>query len=59
MTLILNITCPECGTTYNVEAARVWNNDHGGVTGIFGSAADFCEKCDAPIGDDDAVAEVQ
>lgn len=40
--------CTECGHEQTVTPASVYYRD-GDVVGIFGSGADFCDKCDGAL----------
>ena len=51
-TLVAICHCDACGRDSHVEAASVWTyKDAEGtliLSGVFGSAADFCRFCDEP-----------
>ena len=44
----MTFKCERCGHEQTVVPASVWH-DGKILRGIFGSAADFCEKCDGPV----------
>jgi hypothetical protein len=50
---IPNITvrrrCTECGHEQDVESAAAFEDEQGLRRGYFGSAYDFCDKCDGPL----------
>lgn len=43
---ITTMRCTECGHEYKLEPAAVVPHEDGTVSRYFGSAYDFCEKCD-------------
>ena len=44
----LHRECSHCGHKDDIEAAVGMSDGQGNTTYIFGSAADFCTKCDKP-----------
>lgn len=49
--IVVRRRCTECGHEQDVESACSYRNPDGSISRYFGSAHDFCNKCDGPMVD--------